>query len=221
MVGVVHDCLGHERWRTNAFEGGNSARALPWTVHAACIELHDSISVRETSEPDARIFRIELDDIDARDESVQDITAACKAPECFLNTGCVAAVLVSVSIARCNDDRPDRRRDYRRRLTGLNDARASERDASQDSPTDEIASTDTRHSAPPGVFRRPLRHWLSRWPLKAEVIPIRIRNVQLLHAVVGDDRLLHSDPLGVKILARGINIRTVEVESRVVMRVSS
>lgn len=70
MVGVVHHGLRGQRRRAHALERAHTARALPRAVHAARVELHDAVLVVQASVPDTGLLRIQLRDVDARDQRV-------------------------------------------------------------------------------------------------------------------------------------------------------
>ena len=76
MVGRVHHQLRHLRRRAHAFDRRDAAGALLRPVHAARIELDDAVGVRQPAVADAVVGRIELDDVDAGDERVEDVGAA-------------------------------------------------------------------------------------------------------------------------------------------------
>src|SRR2546425_13196965 len=56
-------------------------------------------------------------------------------------------------------------------------------------------------------IRDPSMAGLRRWPLKAKVIPVGIADVQLLHAVVRDLGLLHSNAARTEVSVRRIHVR--------------
>src|SRR5688500_17024735 len=76
MVCLQHDLAGHARWSSDAFERTNASGLLAGSVHDARVELYDSVGVRESSVTDAVVERIELHDIDPRDQRVEDVCPA-------------------------------------------------------------------------------------------------------------------------------------------------
>ena len=75
VIGVVHHLLRHERRRAHALDARHRAGALARAVHARGVELHDAFGVRQAAVADARVLGIELDDVDAGDERVEDVLA--------------------------------------------------------------------------------------------------------------------------------------------------
>ncbi len=75
MVGLLEHRLGDERRRAHAFEGGDAAGALRRPVHAARVELHDAVGIRQPAVADAGVGRIELAEVDAGDQRVEHVAA--------------------------------------------------------------------------------------------------------------------------------------------------
>jgi len=84
--------------------------------------LHDAVRIRQTAVADARVSRVEFHDVDAGDQGVEDVFAACHHVERGLDTRLRAAVLVRVPIRGRDDDRaaaalgrlrPDEGQDHR------------------------------------------------------------------------------------------------------------
>jgi hypothetical protein len=73
-------------------------------VHAAGIQLHDTVSVRQTPKADARVFRIPFHDIDACDHGVERVGAADEQSKGLFDARSITAVLEPVPVARRNDD---------------------------------------------------------------------------------------------------------------------
>jgi hypothetical protein len=76
-------------------------------MHAARIQLDDAVCVRQSTVADARVFRIELDDVDAGDERVENIGAGGHSGERLLDRRLRTAVAEAVSIRRPDDHRLD------------------------------------------------------------------------------------------------------------------
>ena len=124
VVGRVHDELRDVRRRPHAFERGDAAGALLRPVHAARVELHDAVGIRQAAVADAVVLRIELDDVDAGDEGVEHVflarAAARHQVERALDRRLRPAVLVAVAVRRGDDDRLRLARpDSRRALSGV------------------------------------------------------------------------------------------------------
>ena len=100
MVGVLHHRLGHERRRLTPSSAPTRARPLRRAVHARRVELHDAVGVRQPAVSDARVLGIELDDVDARDQRVEDVGAGHHLLEGGLDAGLRAAVPESMAVAR-------------------------------------------------------------------------------------------------------------------------
>jgi hypothetical protein len=131
MIGALHDGLRDERRRLDAFEGRDGAGALRRPVHARRIELDDSLAIGQPAISDARILGIELDDVDAGDERLENVGARHHLFEGGFDAGLWAAVPEPVTVARRHDDRAraalhlDRRCRARERLRGRQNARSS------------------------------------------------------------------------------------------------
>ena len=69
------------------------------------VELHDAVGVRQAAVAHARVLGIELDDVDAGDEGVEDVLAFGHHRERRLDAGLRAAVLVRWPLAEDDDDR--------------------------------------------------------------------------------------------------------------------
>jgi len=105
MVGQIHHLLGDVRRRADAFQRGHASRALPGPVHTARVELDDAVGIRQAAVADARVFGIELDDVDAGDERVEDVGVAARHQvERALDGGLRSAVLVAVAVGGRHDD---------------------------------------------------------------------------------------------------------------------
>ena len=76
-------------------------------MHAAGIELHDAVGVRNAAVADAILQRIELDDVDAGDQRVENILAFGHETKSSLDTRLRSTVLVLVAVAGGNHDRLD------------------------------------------------------------------------------------------------------------------
>ena len=107
VVGHLEHRLGHQRRRAHAFERGDAAGALRRAVHAARVELHDAVGVRQPAVADAAFGRIELADVDAGDQRVEHVGALGDHVERLLHADFGAAVLVDVAVVRGDDHRLD------------------------------------------------------------------------------------------------------------------
>ena len=87
MVGVAQDLLRHERRRADALDAGHGAGALLRPVHARGVELHDAVGVRQPAVADARVLGIELAQVDAGDQRVEDVLAFGDHAEGHLDAG--------------------------------------------------------------------------------------------------------------------------------------
>ena len=84
---------------------GHAAGPLLRAVHAARIELHDTLGVGQPAVADARVLGIEFDDVDAGDEGLEHVAAAGHQPEGAGDAGLLAVVRVLVAVGRRDDDR--------------------------------------------------------------------------------------------------------------------
>jgi len=73
MIGLVHDGPSDQRGCADAFEAGDGAGAFERAVHDRGVELHDAVRVGQAAVSDAVVVGIELDDVDARDDGVEDV----------------------------------------------------------------------------------------------------------------------------------------------------
>src|SRR6476620_10798485 len=145
MVGLLHHGLGDERRRSYALQRRNTASLLLRSVHAARIELDDSVGVRQASVADARVLGVPFDDIDAGDDSIERIGAGNQQPKRLFDTGALAAVLEPVAVARSDDDWSCRI-DLDRGCLGV-DALASQTcsNAGESTCANEVSPTDISH----------------------------------------------------------------------------
>ena len=67
-------------------------------VHAAGVELHDAVGVRQAAVTHAVVERIELDDVDARDQRLEDVAARGHRGEGRLDAGLRPAILELVAV---------------------------------------------------------------------------------------------------------------------------
>src|SRR5437867_32430 len=63
MVGLLHHLLGHERGRAHPLKTRHGPGPLERPVHHRSVELHHAIRVRQPAISDARVFRIQLDNV--------------------------------------------------------------------------------------------------------------------------------------------------------------
>jgi hypothetical protein len=77
-------------------------------MHATGIELDHAIGVREPPVPDARVFRVTFNDVDARDDGVKRIGAADQKAKRLFDARPIAPVFEAVPVAGCDDDRLQR-----------------------------------------------------------------------------------------------------------------
>jgi len=104
MVRLVHHRLCHVRRRTDPLERGDPAGAAFWTVHAAGVELDDTLGVGPAPVADARVLRVQLDDVDAGDQRIQHVVTSHDATKRQFDTGLGAPVTEPVSVGRRDDD---------------------------------------------------------------------------------------------------------------------
>ena len=102
MIGLIHHLLRDERRCAHAFDCRHASRALAWPVHAAGIELHDAVRIRQAAVADARLFGIELDDIDARDQCIEHVAPLRHHRKRLLDARHLTAVLELVAV--CGGD---------------------------------------------------------------------------------------------------------------------
>src|SRR5689334_2917207 len=117
MVGLVHHGARDQRWRPHPLERGDAAGALLRTVHTARVELNDTVRIWKAAVSDAVLLGIELDDVHAGDEGVEDVLPLGDLAECRFQTGLVPAVLELVAVRRGNHDRFADRSGHRGCLT--------------------------------------------------------------------------------------------------------
>ena len=99
VVGVLQDGFRHERWGADSFDRGHSTGALRGTVHAAGVELDDSLRVRKSAVADAHVERIELREVHSGDERVEDVLPFGDHAEGEGDSGLLASVLVHVAVS--------------------------------------------------------------------------------------------------------------------------
>jgi hypothetical protein len=126
-------------------------------MHATRIELHDAFGIRQTAVADARILGIQLAQVHARDERVEDVTTFGHRLEGFLHTGDRPAVLVAIAVGRGHDDRLYRARADGRRLaehlSGCGDGKAG----SGAGLNEFAAGVSLGHGNPPEAANRSIR----------------------------------------------------------------
>ncbi len=105
VVGHLHHRVGHERRRADTLESCDSVGPLLGAMHAARIELHHSVCVREPTVSNAGIGGIQLQDIHARNQAFENVFTLGNHPERSLDACLGAAVLVAVPVARRDHDR--------------------------------------------------------------------------------------------------------------------
>ena len=147
VIRDIHHLLRHLGRRFDPLEAGDPSRALPGTVHAARIQLDDTLRVRQTAVTDARVRRIELDDVDAGDERVEDVPAGGHRRKREFDGRLRAAVLEAVAVCGRNDDRLDA---ARADSWSLGKGRAGRRDQSAHSGgfREFTAAERLRHGVP-------------------------------------------------------------------------
>jgi hypothetical protein len=144
MIRVVHHLLRDERRRPHAFDARHRPGALARPVHARRVELDDAVGVRQPAVADARIFGIELDDVDARDQRIEDVLAFRHHAEGRLDTGLRAAILEAVAVGRSDDHRLHAARSHHgRRL--CRSPRRRRHQPRRGARQDEFASIDSGH----------------------------------------------------------------------------
>jgi hypothetical protein len=117
MIGMVRHGLGDERRRPHALDGRDAAGAPLRSVHAARVELHHTLCVRQPAVADAGLFRIELGMLTPAISASSTSRAGGHHRKRLLDAGLRAAV-AELRAAHVGDhhrlDRPPR--DHRRRL---------------------------------------------------------------------------------------------------------
>ena len=98
MVGDLEDLVGDRRRGPDALDAGHPAGAPVGAVHAARIELDHAVVVGTASVADARILGIELGDLHALDQALEDVLPFGHQPERAFDDDLVAAVLVAVPV---------------------------------------------------------------------------------------------------------------------------
>ena len=83
----------------------DAAGALLRAVHAAGVELHDAVGVRQAAVADARLLGIELDDVDAGDQRVEHVLALRHHREGRLARRSAGRRSCTVAVGRGDDDR--------------------------------------------------------------------------------------------------------------------
>jgi hypothetical protein len=119
MIGVVHYRLRHLRRCAHTLETGDATRPALRAVHAARVELHDTVGVRQSTVADPRLLWIELRDVHAGDERIQHILAAGNAQEGLLDRAARPAVSEHEAAVIRDDQRLDGRPDEDLRCVGL------------------------------------------------------------------------------------------------------
>ena len=104
---MLHHRLRDERRRAHAFERGDAAGALLRAVHAARVELHDAVGVRQAAVADAVVLRIELDDVDAGDQRVEDVRALRRSSRRPSRRRSASPPFLKVAVGGGDDDRLD------------------------------------------------------------------------------------------------------------------
>src|SRR5512141_3063459 len=99
VIGLLRYCESYSRRSSHTFDGSHASRLLPWPVHHARVELHDTLGVGQSAISHARVERIELDDVHSGDDCVENIRAAGNHRERFLDRGLRSAVLVVIAVA--------------------------------------------------------------------------------------------------------------------------
>ena len=142
VIGVLHDRFRHQRGIANALQRCNAAGLFSRSMHAAGIELHYAIGIRQPAVANTRVLRIQFDDIDAGNQGIEDILAFGHALECCLDAGQFATIFHRDAVLGRNDHRPDPGPD----LAGRRLCRGSNRCCGCDSGcgtrNDEITSAD-------------------------------------------------------------------------------
>ena len=98
VIGRIHDLLRDEGWCADAFEARDAAGAFPRAMHAAGVELDHPVGIGQTAVADARVLRIELDDVDAGNECVEDVAPLRHHGERFFDARLLTTVLISMTV---------------------------------------------------------------------------------------------------------------------------
>ena len=94
VVGLLHDGLGDFRGRLDIAQRADRAAATCGSMHAARVQLDDSLFIGQTAVSDAGIARIELDNVDASDHRVKRVAAGLDRLNCLRAAVDAAAVPV-------------------------------------------------------------------------------------------------------------------------------
>jgi hypothetical protein len=104
MVGVIHHRFSHEGGSPHTFERTYATSLAFRTMHAARVKLHHTISVWAASIPDACVIWIELNDVYAGNQRIEDVIAGSHFTEGNLNTGLSVTIPGSVTVSRRHND---------------------------------------------------------------------------------------------------------------------
>jgi hypothetical protein len=103
MVGVIHHRFSHKGGSPDTFERAYTTGLAFRAMHAARVKLHDTICVWTAPISDACIIWIELNDIYARNQRIENVIASSHFTEGNLNTRLSVTISGSVTVSRCND----------------------------------------------------------------------------------------------------------------------
>src|SRR5215831_228469 len=112
MIGTLHHGLRDQRRSAHAFNLGYAARPFLRSVHTTRVELNDAFCIWQSAIADAVVERIELDDIDAGNQRVENVRAADHLLKGSFDAGHSSAVLEFIPIGGGDDRWLDRSDDY-------------------------------------------------------------------------------------------------------------
>src|SRR3990170_6157312 len=146
MVGVFHHSLRHERRRADSFNCSDTSCTFLRPMHAAGVELHNTVGVRQAAVAHAGVLRIKFVDVDTRNQGVESIGPGRQTSERLLHARCSAAVPKAVSVPRGDHDRPDGTGPYGGGLAEDMLTSSSRCHASKDAGSHEVTSADCHWS---------------------------------------------------------------------------
>jgi hypothetical protein len=126
-------------------------------MHATRIELHDAFGVRETAVAHARILGVQLAQVHARDECIEDVSAFGHRLEGFLYAGDGSAVLVAIAVGRGHNHRLRRARADGRRLAEHLSRCGDGKTGSGAGLNEFAAGVSLGHGNPPEAANRSIR----------------------------------------------------------------
>tara|TARA_B100000749_G_scaffold44783_1_gene31161 strand:+ start:495 stop:851 length:357 start_codon:yes stop_codon:yes gene_type:complete len=102
---MIHDSFSHERGSSHTFERAYTTGLAFRTMHAAGIKLHYTICVWTAPISDACVIWIELNDVYAGNQGIEDVIAGSHFAEGNLNTGLSVTIPGSMTVSRRHNHR--------------------------------------------------------------------------------------------------------------------